>query len=226
MGEAIFNKIIESPSGVLLAKPDIKDHWKLMRTKDKKVHLYIPEMIDWLTNLPETGRKIEEKEALFPFNLIAGERRNYNANTVIRDPKWRKADKEGALKINPNDAQKLGIEDGDTVKCENAVGSIQIIARIGEEVPEGILSMPNGFGLQYDDQTDYREIGALSNMLTNAHDCDPMAKTPYHKKRARKIGEGCSTSVEVFTQATRYDNTNIRSLTVENQLSNHQRKNT
>ena len=31
------------------------------------------------------------------------------------------------------------------------------------------------------------QMDLSSNMLTNAHDCDPMAKTPYHKNVRVKL---------------------------------------
>lgn len=181
LGEEIFQAVLNNPSGLVLSKPDMKEHWDLLGHKDKKVHLHIPELLEWLDALPDTNAQHESKKAAFPFNLIAGERRTYNANTVIRDPKWRKSDAEGALKINPFDANKLGIETGDTVKCFNEKGTIKILAKISEELPEGILSMPHGYGLVYDGEEDYKNIGAMANLLTASEDCDPMAKTPYHK---------------------------------------------
>ena len=41
--------------------------------------------------------------------LSAGERRAFTANTIIRDPAWRKLDPEGALCISPHDAVALGV---------------------------------------------------------------------------------------------------------------------
>ncbi|MEL6252790.1 MAG: molybdopterin-dependent oxidoreductase [Bacteroidota bacterium] len=183
LGEIIFQKIINSPSGVVLSKHKYEhEHWQLIAHKDKKVHLEIPILLDWLDDLPETLKKIEAEEAAYPFNLIAGERRTYNANTVIRDPEWRKNDKEGYLKINPVDAEKYGIENGDTVRLYNGVGSVKILARLVEEARPGVLSMPNGYGLVYEGEADdYRKIGARTNELTSSHHCDPIAKTPYHK---------------------------------------------
>ena len=45
--------------------------------------------------------------------LSAGERRAFTANTIIRDPAWRKRDADGALRISPDDAAALGVETGD-----------------------------------------------------------------------------------------------------------------
>ncbi|MEM6803748.1 MAG: molybdopterin dinucleotide binding domain-containing protein, partial [Bacteroidota bacterium] len=183
LGETIFQKILNSPSGVVLSKHGFEhEHWELIAHKDKKVHLHIPVLLEWLDKLEETNAKIEKEEAAFPFNLIAGERRTYNANTVIRDPEWRKNDQEGFLKIHPDDAAKYGVENGDAVRIFNRKGSVNILARVIDEAKPGILSMPNGYGLVYKEgEDDFRKIGARTNELTSAEHCDPIAKTPYHK---------------------------------------------
>ena len=181
LGEMIFQKILNSPSGVILSQHQEEDHWDLIAHKDKKVHLYIPELMSWLDKLPETLTEIEHLEQLFPFNLIAGERRGYNANTVIRDPEWRKNDQEGYLKMNPQDAEILDIQSNDTVKVFNDKGTVKVIVKLTDEIKEGVLAIPNAYGLQYNGETDYRKIGAAPNELTSSEYCDPLAKTPYHK---------------------------------------------
>ncbi len=187
LGAAIFDKILNSPSGVILSKHSYEDHWDLIKHPDKKVHLVIPELLKWLDALPQELEKISQLEIAYPFNLIAGERRTYNANTIIRNPAWRKMDAEGILKINPEDATEYHIENGDAVKLSSSTGSIEILTKITEEVPRGVLSMPHGHGLTYEGSEDYQEIGAMVNMLTATDYCDPLAKTPYHKNVRVKI---------------------------------------
>lgn len=187
LGENLFQKVLKSQSGTLISVHQQEDHWNLIRHKDKKVHLYISEMLEWLDKLPETAQKMEEKNKEYPFNLIAGERRSYNANTIIRNPEWRKMDKEGALKINTLDAETLGIKNGDWVKCSSSVGSIKMMAKITDELPQGLLSMPHGHGLAYPGEEKEERLGAAANELTAVDDCDPMAKTPYHKNVAVKL---------------------------------------
>lgn len=40
--------------------------------------------------------------------------------------------------------------------------------------------MPHGYGFSYPGH-DAKTTGALVNNLTSMDDCDPLAKTPYHK---------------------------------------------
>ncbi|MEL6866489.1 MAG: molybdopterin-dependent oxidoreductase [Bacteroidota bacterium] len=181
LGEALFNRLLNSPSGTLISKHKQEEHWDLIRHKDKKVHLSIPELLQWLDDLPNKVQKELRRQRKYPFNLIAGERRTYNANAIIRNPEWRKKDTQGVLKINPMDAKEYGIENGDTVRLTSSTGSIHIIAALTNEVVPGVLSMPHGYGFTYDGQSTYEQVGALANLLTDVHHCDPLAKTPYHK---------------------------------------------
>ncbi|MEO1712447.1 MAG: molybdopterin dinucleotide binding domain-containing protein, partial [Bacteroidota bacterium] len=180
LGEALFNKILHSKSGTWISEHTYAESWELIRHADKKVHLEIPEMLKWLDQLPTTADQYEKKERKYPFNLIAGERRSYNANAILRDPDWRKKDVPGYLKIHPEDAEQYTLANGDWVRCVSPAGALEIQTWLTEEVPQGVLSMPHGYGFSYPGH-DQKTTGALVNLLTSSEDCDPLAKTPYHK---------------------------------------------
>ena len=191
LGEALFNKILNSPSGTLISEHTFEESWELIRHKDKKVHLEIPEMLKWLESLPMSSTIESDEVDQYPFNLLAGERRSYNANAVMRNPEWRKKDVEGVLKINPEDAEKYNIKSGDLVRCISKTGQIEIKSFVTDEVQTGLLSVPHGYGFSYSGHTE-ETTGALINILTATEDCDPLAKTPYHKNvrvRLEKISE-------------------------------------
>jgi anaerobic selenocysteine-containing dehydrogenase len=180
LAEALFNKILHSKSGTLISEHTFEESWELIRHKDKKVHLEIPEMLQWLDDLPNKAVQEIKKARKYPFNLMAGERRSYNANAVIRNPEWRKKDIEGILKINPADAKAYEVENGDWVKLTSTAGAVKIKTWITDEVPQGLLSMPHGYGFDYPEH-DESTMGAMANILTPTEECDPLAKTPYHK---------------------------------------------
>jgi len=46
---------------------------------------------------------------------------------------------EGLLEINPKDASELGLEEGEKVKVSSPSGEIDILVRITEHTPEGML---------------------------------------------------------------------------------------
>ena len=48
--------------------------------------------------------------------------------------------------IHPKDAQNLNIEDGNLVKVSSATGTISIEAAISDEMMQGVVSIPQGWG--------------------------------------------------------------------------------
>lgn len=174
LGNTLFEAILSEKSGVILSKHQYEDVWTLIKTKDKRIHLAIPEMLAALQELP--------KEALthsdYPFILMAGERRTYNANQIYRDSAWRKVDPKGFLRMHPEDAQELGVTNGSEVSCQSSVGSIMAVVEIDNSVRRKMVTLPNGYGLSFKNS---EPIGPQLNLLTPSHHCDPFTKTPFHK---------------------------------------------
>lgn len=188
LGEALFNKILNSKSGTIISTHTHEEMWDMIRHPDKKVHLYIPEGIEWLNELEEKAEAEAKMVQQYPFSLICGERRSYNANTIIRNPEWRKKDPDGVMKINPADAAALGIQNHDEVNVTSKVGSIKVVAEINVDTPEKIVSLPHGYGLKYKDEEGKVHVkGPRINYLTALEDCDPFTKTPFHKSVAVKL---------------------------------------
>ncbi|MEM9593548.1 MAG: molybdopterin-dependent oxidoreductase [Acidobacteriota bacterium] len=178
LGEALFQRILGSRSGTHISLHDSEDMWRFIRHPDGKVHLAVPEMLEEIDALaadtPESG-------AEFPFVLLAGERRSYNANTIIREQTWRKKDGDGALKLNADDARDLGLGDGALAVCESVRGSLVARVEISDEVLPGVASIPHGYGLEEQGDGEWVRTGPAINELTDAEHCDDLAKTPFHK---------------------------------------------
>lgn len=179
LAEALFNAVLTNHSGLIFSVDEYADNFKFIRHRDGKVHLEIPEMIEALNKL--NGQN-SSSVAEYPFVLCAGERRSYNANTIYRDPAWRRSDADGALKINPQDALSLGIANGEMVKCESKRGSAIVRVEITDTNRQGLVTLPHGYGLEYPDENGERQrSGARINEMTSSEDMDPVAGTPYHK---------------------------------------------
>jgi anaerobic selenocysteine-containing dehydrogenase len=117
-------------------------------------------------------------DGAYPYILMAGERRSYNANQIFRDPAWRKVDKDGAMRLHPRDAAGLGLGDGDRTTVESAVGAIEVTVEIDDSVRPGVVTLPHGYGGLYAGRG---PIGPAINRLTASAHCEPFTKTPYHK---------------------------------------------
>ncbi len=121
----------------------------------------------------------------FPFVLSAGERRSFTANTIVRDPAWRRKDASGALRINPDDADRLGITAGGRARLTTRRGSAEVVVEISDRMQAGHISLPNGTGVAHPGAKD---IGGIApNELTSTEDRDPIAATPWHKSTAARV---------------------------------------
>jgi len=184
LGEALFSRILESHSGMMLSAHTYEDTWQFIRHQDKKIHLDIPEMLKELKKLQDQVENYSLTKSDYPFILIAGERRSYNANTIYRNPSWRKVDKQGALKIHPEDAAELNVKDSENVICKSSNGEIEVCIQISDTMQKGVVSLPHGYGLDYADDgklENRKPTGPLINLITSTKHCDSISKTPFHK---------------------------------------------
>jgi anaerobic selenocysteine-containing dehydrogenase len=185
-GNALFDAILNSPSGVTFTAHNYEDDWALISHSDHKIALEIPEMLDDLRALATAPPALTTSD--LPIVLSVGERRAFTANDIIRDPSWRKRDADGALRVSVEDAQSLGLEDGCRARITTAAGSAEASVEINETMLPGHASLPNGFGLDYvgaDGQTVVP--GVAPNALTSTAWRDQYAGTPWHKHVPARI---------------------------------------
>jgi anaerobic selenocysteine-containing dehydrogenase len=180
LGDALFDAMITNPDGVVFTRHDHDDAWSLVATPDGKVQLAIPELLAELRQLADAPVRYTDDE--FPFVLSAGERRSFTANTIIRDPSWRKKDPEGALRIHPADAAAIGLVDGKRVRITTAGGTAVAVAELNDTMRPGHVALPNGLGLGYSPAGGGPEVtGVAPNELTSTDWRDAIAGTPWHK---------------------------------------------
>jgi len=173
-GDALFEAIVAHPEGVTFTVDPYEETWARMDTPDGRIRLAVPELLTAFAALPATP---PPRDPAFPFVLSAGERRTSTANTIFRDPAWRTKDMHGALRLCPQDAQNLGVTDGDRVRVSTRRGSAETVVEITPTLRAGHISLPNGTGLEGTAGT----VGVAPNELTSSADRDPIAGTPWHK---------------------------------------------
>jgi anaerobic selenocysteine-containing dehydrogenase len=185
--DALFAAILASPSGVVFAVDEWADVLQRLGTPDRKLHLELPDLLDELRRLPSQP---ETPDAEFPYVLSAGERRSFTANTIVRDPLWRKKDPDGALRMSPGDAAELGVASGEAVRLTTRRDSVVVTVEVSDSMQRGHLALPNGLGLSYPTADapaaesvarDEVRTGVAPNELTCSTDRDPFVGTPWHK---------------------------------------------
>ncbi|WAC91301.1 molybdopterin-dependent oxidoreductase [Mycobacterium sp. Aquia_213] len=185
-GNALFDAILNNPSGVVFTAHDYVDDFALITHSDHKIALEIPEMLDDLRALAAAPPRLTTAE--LPIVLSVGERRAYTANDIFRDPSWRKRDADGALRVSVEDAQDLGLVDGARARITTAAGSAEATIEITETMLPGHAALPNGFGLDYVAEDGQTIIpGVAPNTLTSTGWRDSYAGTPWHKHVPARI---------------------------------------
>ena len=184
VGDALFDAILANPSGIVFSVDDYDETMRRVLTPDGKVNLVIPDLLAEFDGLRDEGASVGQDEA-FPLVLAAGERRSSTANTIYRDPAWRKTDQQGALRISPDDAAALGLSDGDRARVTTRAGAATTVVEVTDTMRVGHVSLPNGLGLGMNgDPSD--AVGIAPNDLTSSDERDWFAGTPFHKHvRAR-----------------------------------------
>lgn len=173
-GNALFERILTGEA-VVFTRDDHEHAWDYVRRPDRRFTLEIPELVDRLRGLATEQSSWTTEE--FPYVLSAGERRAFTANTIIRDPSWRRRDADGALRISTDDAWALSVRDGDSLRVVTERGSAVAVVEVTDTLQQGHVSLPNGLGVAHPDGTP----GVAPNELTSLHHRDPIAGTPWHK---------------------------------------------
>ncbi len=177
LADALFDGILSSASGVVFSVDEFEESWNRLRTPDQKLALDVEELFEELDGLATESP--EAADPRFPFVLSAGERRSFTANTIVRDPEWRRKDAVGALSIHPLDAKEIGVEDGAPVRITTKRGSAEVPIAVSDRMQRGHVSLPNGLGLGPAEEKAL--AGVAPNELTSGADRDWLAGTPWHK---------------------------------------------
>jgi anaerobic selenocysteine-containing dehydrogenase len=171
-GERLFDAIVDGAHGVEITHDEYDASWQRMRRE--RIQLDVPELLAAVAGLRDRPTPTPDPD--WPFVLSAGERRAFTANTIMRDPTWRRRDAEGRLRMSTTDATRLGVGAGDRVRLTTKRGSTEVAVDPTDAMQPGHISLPNGLGLTVNERT-----GVAPNELTAAEDRDEWAGTPWHK---------------------------------------------
>jgi anaerobic selenocysteine-containing dehydrogenase len=183
-GDALFEAVLRERRGLVFSIDDPAANWEWIRRArpSGRLDLAIPELLHELAGLPEEEETVDRD---FPLILSAGERRSNTAQTLIRDPAWRKRDARGALRISPEDAQALALDADALVHVVTRRGRCQTTIEITDMMRPGNISLPNGLGLA--NGAGGLVTGVPPNELTSSARRDWLAGTPWHKHVPARI---------------------------------------
>ena len=177
LGEQLFRTVVGARSGAAFSVHT--SSWDFIEHADRKLHLAVPQMLDWLRTLDP---KSAGPDPAWPFVLSAGQRRLNNANQILRDPGTRAGDPDGALYIHPDDLAALGVADRGAVVVETARARMVVRTKATDSMRRGHVALPHGYGQRHPSADGTRQVvGPPINWLTDGTARDPVADTPHHK---------------------------------------------
>lgn len=170
-------KLRENPHGIDLGALQSCLPHRLF-TKDKKIELTPKSFLHDLHRLKDQfliwkDKKNEE----FPFYLIGRRHLRSNNSWMHNSLRLMKGKERCTLLMNTNDAVKLNFKNEEKVIVKSNVGAVEIKLKTSDEILQGVVSIPHGWGHSYDQtQMDVakKNAGVSINDLTDAERIDKL----------------------------------------------------
>jgi anaerobic selenocysteine-containing dehydrogenase len=177
----LWRRILAHPEGVEIARAPLEGNLGAnVGWPDGRIRVAPERMLEEIDRAVAQGPRTDPE---YPFVLALGLRTRWSANTIQRDPKWRKGrGPHCALHLSPADAERLGLAAGDRARVSTRRGSVELPAALDRKLLPGHVWIPNGFGMAYPDERGELVVqGVNLNELSDAADRDPISGCPHHK---------------------------------------------
>jgi anaerobic selenocysteine-containing dehydrogenase len=116
---------------------------EILRTGDRRIQLAHDLLVEDVGRLRHALQAPTHEGAM----VLVGRRQMRNMNTWLHNAaSLAKGKNRCTLLINSEDARRLGIADGETVRVRSRVGEVVVPAQVGDEMMPGVVSLPHGFG--------------------------------------------------------------------------------
>ncbi|MBI2876240.1 MAG: molybdopterin-dependent oxidoreductase [Candidatus Tectomicrobia bacterium] len=178
-----FREQIEDPVGHPFPTPSGKIEIYSQRLDDFNRPDTIPPIPQYLETWE--GRS-DPKSQAYPLQLLTGAPKRQTHATLHNLP-WLQELEDHAVWINPMDAQKRGLKDGEPVLVYNDRGTIQVRARLTERIMPGVVSLEGC--TWYDPDEEGIDRAGSANVLTRDEPSSVPLFLP-HGLRSPAIGSG------------------------------------
>jgi anaerobic selenocysteine-containing dehydrogenase len=171
-----LKRLLKHPHGIDLGalRPCLKER---IVTPNGKINLIYDHVVN---DLPR-ARTLMTTPADGHDDLLLIGRRHVRSNNswMHNSTRLMKGKNRCTLMIHPHDAKVRNIADGDVVCVTSRVGQAEIIAEITDDIMQGVVSIPHGFGhtrkgTELDIATQPQYAGVSINDLTDDQAIDPM----------------------------------------------------
>jgi anaerobic selenocysteine-containing dehydrogenase len=180
-GNKLFNALLASETAVIIGESTYEESFARIPFQDNKLQMVIPELLEEVQTLRRLEPLMDTSEG-YPFALMAGGRRAYTANCILRDPRWAKGRNVTSLTMHPEDGEKFQLPDGATVKLQTEAGEALVELAYDERMHPGTVAVPNGQGMRFvNEEGEELPSGVFVNELTSSRYRDRFIGTPFHK---------------------------------------------
>jgi anaerobic selenocysteine-containing dehydrogenase len=119
-----------------------------LQTPSGKIELAPQDFVDGLITVCAQPPVVKQD---FPFLLISGARRLETFNSWTHNiPSLAEKVKGNWATLNNQDAQRIGITDGDIVRITSDTGAVEIGVRLSDDIREGVVAVHQHWGHRYD----------------------------------------------------------------------------
>lgn len=138
-----LSKLKANPHGVDLGplQPCLE---KRIQTDDGRIRIAPQLFLDDLKRLDDSGLMAQNPD--YPFSMISRRLARSHNTWTQNSQRLVKGKNPCTVQINTADAQRLGLEDGQLAQVASTTGSIQLPVEINDDMFEGVISIPQGWG--------------------------------------------------------------------------------
>ena len=185
MGRSVsWKKLQRSPHGMELGA---RTYGGLAEEMDGPIQIAPAPFVTELRRLLERPEHSNED---YPLKMIS-KRNLHSMNSWLMElPNVRQRQATNRCEIHPEDARALGIEDGDRVRVESTVGSIELCAELSTRLRPGTLCIQHGWGSRVF-EPNRGEVawtaGVNRNALVDHRRTDPFSGTPNLSSTAVRV---------------------------------------
>jgi anaerobic selenocysteine-containing dehydrogenase len=146
-----------------------------IQTEDGKLHIAPQLYLDDLTRLNEFA--LMDGTGDYPFAMISRRLPRSHNTWTQNSHRLVKGKDPCTLQINPDDARKLGLQDGQTAMVSSPVGHVRLPVELDDDMFAGVVSIPQGWGHNRADTAmtvAKTQPGVSINDVTDSHRVDAL----------------------------------------------------
>ena len=168
-------RLAKHPHGVRLPDPRTGILREKLRTRDRKVHLWCPELEGEMARLRRATE--EQEDGAYPFRLIGRRDMRSNNSWLHNLPRLMRGERCRRLRVHPADAVRVGLTDGARAVVRSHVAAVEVEVRVTDEVMPGVVSLPHGWGHTYEAtrRVAARDPGPNCNALIDQRVIEPLS---------------------------------------------------